>query len=152
MTKVLFICHGNICRSPMAEMIMKNIIKEKGLTNQFEISSAAVSTEEIGNGIYPPAKQVLTKHHISFTNHISRQVTQYDYDYYDYLICMDTSNLRLLKRFIPENDPASKVSLLMEYVGQYRDVADPWYTNDFETTYKDILNGCNGLINHIENQ
>lgn len=146
MTKILFICHGNICRSPMAEMVMKHLVKEQGLSDLFKIDSAAVSTEEIGNGIYPPAKKVLTRHNIPFTNHQSRQVTHKDYDSYDLLICMDSSNMRLLRYFIPENDYADKVHLLMEYTGLYRDVADPWYTGDFERTYKDIMSGCESLL------
>ncbi|MBQ0102897.1 MAG: low molecular weight phosphotyrosine protein phosphatase [Prevotellaceae bacterium] len=146
MTRILFICHGNICRSPMAEMIMKKLVADCCREHQFVIDSAAVSTEELGNPIYPPAKRIMRQHGIPFTDHRARQVTRLDYGNYDLLVCMDTSNLRWLRRFIPDGDPEGKVRLLMEFTGVYRDVADPWYTDDFETAYRDILSGCEALL------
>lgn len=136
--RIIFVCHGNICRSPMAEFIFKDKIRSRGLNEQFYVESAAVSTEEIGNSIYPPAKRCLNAHGIPFdTSKTARQITRADYDRFDLIICMDRMNLRWLKYIIP-NDPAGKVRLMMSYVGQDRDVADPWYTGDFETTYRDL--------------
>ena len=144
--RVLFVCHGNICRSPMAEFILKALAKAKGIENQYYIESAAVSTEEIGNPIYPPAKRCLTQHGIPFDNgKRARQITRADYDRFDRIICMDASNLRLLRRIIP-SDPAGKIHLMMSYTGFSRDVADPWYTGDFEAAFQDILEGCEGFI------
>jgi protein-tyrosine phosphatase len=136
--RIIFVCHGNICRSPMAEFIFKDKIRSRGLNEQFYVESAAVSTEEIGNSIYPPAKRCLNAHGIPFdTSKTARQITRADYDRFDLIICMDRMNLRWLKYIIP-NDPAGKVRLMMSYAGQDRDVADPWYTGDFETTYRDL--------------
>ena len=144
--KVLFVCHGNICRSPMAEFILKALVKARGLEGRYYIESAAVSTEEIGNPIYPPAKRCLTQHGIRFDEgKRARQVTRDDYDRFDRIICMDASNLRLLRRLIPE-DPEGKVHLMMSYTGVGRDVADPWYTGDFEQTFQDLLEGCEALL------
>ena len=144
--RILFICHGNICRSPMAEFILKALVKAKGIEDQYHIESAAVSTEEIGNPIYPPAKRCLTQHGIpSDPGKRARQVTRDDYSRFDRLICMDTSNLHRLKRIIPD-DPAGKVHLMMAYTGTGRDVADPWYTGDFETTFQDILEACEAML------
>lgn len=135
---IIFVCHGNICRSPMAEFIFKDKIRSRGLNEQFYVESAAVSTEEIGNSIYPPAKRCLNAHGIPFdTSKTARQITRADYDRFDLIICMDRMNLRWLKYIIP-NDPAGKIRLMMSYAGQDRDVADPWYTGDFETTYRDL--------------
>lgn len=136
--RIIFVCHGNICRSPMAEFIFKDKIRSRGLNEQFYVESAAVSTEEIGNSIYPPAKRCLNAHGIQFdTSKTARQITRADYDRFDLIICMDRMNLRWLKYIIP-NDPAGKIRLMMSYAGQDRDVADPWYTGDFETTYRDL--------------
>ena len=136
--RIIFVCHGNICRSPMAEFIFKDKIRSRGLNEQFYVESAAVSTEEIGNSIYPPAKRCLNAHGIPFdTSKTARQITRADYDRFDLIICMDRMNLRWLKYIIP-NDPAGKSRLMMSYAGQDRDVADPWYTGDFETTYRDL--------------
>ena len=146
--KIIFICHGNICRSPMAEFVMKQLVAEAGLTDAFEIDSAAVSTEEIGNDLYPPAKRKLTEKGVPFTRHAARQITRADYAYYDRIICMDRSNLRLL-RYIIGDDTAGKVSLMMEWAGVSRDVADPWYTGDFEAAYRDILQGCTALLKQL---
>ena len=145
MTRILFLCHGNICRSPMAEFVMKDLVEKAGRSADFEIASAAVSTEEIGNDIYPPAKRTMTVHGVPFSRRGARQVTKSDYLHYDAIICMDRSNLRWLARIIGE-DTAGKVSLLMDHAGESRDVADPWYTGDFEATYRDVLHGCEALL------
>lgn len=130
----------------MAEFIMKALLRSRGLEDGYHIESAAVSTEEIGNPIYPPAKRCLTQHGVPFdSSKRARQVTLVDYDRFDRIICMDASNLRLLRRIIP-SDPAGKIHLLMSYTGVGRDVADPWYTGDFETTFQDILEGCEAML------
>ena len=146
MKRILFVCHGNICRSPMAEFILKALVRARGLEDQYYIESAAVSTEEIGNPIYPPAKRCLTQHGIPFDARGARQVTAADYDRFDRIICMDYSNLRLISRIIPD-DPEGKIHLMMSYAGKSRDVADPWYTGDFETTFQDLLESCEAMIN-----
>jgi len=148
MTKILFICHGNICRSVMAEMVMKERCRQAGVEEQFEIDSAAVSREEIGNDIYPPAKRKLREKGIPYTFHAARQINRADYDYYDYIICADRSNLRWLERIIGE-DKAHKVSLMMSWVGDTRDVADPWYSGDFEAAYCDIDESCWALLKQL---
>lgn len=130
----------------MAEFILKALVKSKGLESRYHIESAAVSAEEIGNPIYPPAKRCLTQHGIQFDNgKRARQVIRADYDIFDRIICMDHSNLRLLRRIIPD-DPQGKIHLMMSYTGVIRDVADPWYTGDFEEAFQDILEGCEAFI------
>ena len=147
--RIIFVCHGNICRSPMAEFIFKDKIRSRGLNEQFYVESAAVSTEEIGNSIYPPAKRCLNAHGIPFdTSKTARQITRADYDRFDLIICMDRMNLRWLKYIIP-NDPDHKVRLMMSYAGQDRDVADPWYTGDFETTYRDLMEATEKLLEAV---
>lgn len=149
MTRILFICHGNICRSPMAEYIMKALVKEQRLEKDFEIASAATSREEIGNFLYPPAQRKLREHGIPFGAHAARQMTRADYLYYDKIIAMEAYNLRNLRPMVG-NDPDQKVSLLMDYTQRPGDVADPWYTDDFETAYQDILEGCQGLLKALK--
>ena len=148
MKKILFICHGNICRSPMAEFVMKDLVKKAGLADRFEIASAAVSREELGNPVYPPARRKLAENGISCDGKTARQVTKADYAYYDHLICMDTSNLRNLDRIVG-SDPDGKVSLLLEHAGSNRSVADPWYTGDFDVTWDDVMAGCIALLNEL---
>lgn len=142
MHRILFVCHGNICRSPMAEFIMKDIVKGR---DDFLICSCATSTEEIGHDIYPPAKRVLRDHGITFEPRMARQMTSDDYGKYDHIIAMDRNNIRNMSRFV-KDDPEKKVSLLMDEVGRHIDVADPWYTGDFERTFDDISEACNALF------
>lgn len=148
--RILFVCHGNICRSPMAEFILKDMVEKAGIADDFEIASAATSTEEIGNDIYPPAKRILFQKGIKFESRQARQITRKDYDYYDFIIAMDEHNLRNLRRLLGE-DTKNKISLMMSYAGKHRDVADPWYTGDFETTYRDLIEGCEGFYNFLKN-
>ena len=149
MTRVLFVCHGNICRSPMAEFIFKAMVNEKGLENEFFTESAAVSAEEMGNPIYPPAKSCMNRHGVWFDPaKRSRKIVAQDYDRFDYIICMDSYNMRLIRHTIP-GDPEGKIHLLMPFAGVSRDVADPWYTGDFEVTYRDLMVGCEALLEHI---
>ena len=145
MIKVLFVCHGNICRSPMAEFVMKDLVKKAGLASQFHIESAATSREEIGNPVYPPARRKLAEHGISCEGHAARQLTNRDYDEYDLLIGMDQANLRDMYR-ICGGDYVGKMSLLMDHTARPGNVADPWYTEDFEATWQDVLEGCQGLL------
>jgi protein-tyrosine phosphatase len=132
----------------MAEFIMKHLVEQAGRSADFEIASAAVSTEEIGNDIYPPAKRMLSSKNIPFTRHSARQITRADYTYYDHIVCMDQSNLRWLRYIIP-SDQDNKVSLMMAWTGKNRDVADPWYTGDFTKAYDDILEGCQAMLKQI---
>lgn len=144
--RILFVCHGNICRSPMAEFVLKALVKARGLEGMYHIESAAVSAEETGNPIYPPAKRCLTQHGVWFDNSKrARRVTASDYGRFDRIICMDSYNLRWLERIFP-GDPEGKVHLLMSYTGSGRDVADPWYTGDFERAFQDILQGCEAML------
>ena len=148
MKKILFVCHGNICRSPMAEFVMKDIAAKAGQAERFEIASAATSTEEIGNPVYPPARRKLAEHGISCDGHAARQLTNADYENYDLLIGMDSANLRNMHR-ICGGDPDGKLHLLMDYTDRPGDVADPWYTGDFEATWQDALAGCQGLLKEL---
>lgn len=148
MTKILFICHGNICRSPMAEFIMKDLVRKAGVADRFHIGSAATSREELGNPVYPPARRKLAEHGIACAGHAARQLTAQDYENYDLLIGMDRENLRNMRR-ICGGDPDGKLSLLLDHTGRSRDVADPWYTGDFEATWQDVLAGCQALLAEI---
>ena len=148
MTKILFVCHGNICRSPMAEFVMRDLVKKAGLASQFQIESAATSREEIGNPVYPPAQRKLAEHGISCDGHAARQLTNADYENYDLLIGMDSANLRNMYR-ICGGDPDGKLHLLMDYTDHPCDVADPWYTGEFETTWRDIEEGCRALLDEL---
>lgn len=148
MVKILFVCHGNICRSPMAEFVMKMLVSEKGLSESFEIASCATSTEEVGNPVYPPARKKLSEHGISCAGKTARQMTAFDYSHFDYIVAMDRFNLRNMRRFTGD-DTAKKVSLLMDFTSRPGEVADPWYTGDFDETWDDIYEGCSGLLRHI---
>ena len=148
MIKILFVCHGNICRSPMAEFVMKDLVKKAGLESQFRIESAATSREEIGSPVYPPARRKLAEHGISCEGHAARQLTNQDYEEYDLLIGMDQANLQNMYR-ICGGDFSDKMSLLMEHTDHLGDVADPWYTGDFEATWQDVLAGCQGLLKEL---
>ena len=148
MTKILFICHGNICRSPMAELIMKDLVKKAGLEQEFLIESAAASREELGNPVYPPARRKLAEHGISCTGKTARQLQNHDYEKFDLLIGMDRRNLRDMQT-ICGGDFADKMHLLLDYTDHPGDVADPWYTGDFETTWRDVEAGCRGLLERI---
>lgn len=141
MKKILFVCHGNICRSPMAEYVMKYLVEQAQLTDQFLIESAATSTEEIGNPVYPPARRKLAEHGISCNDHAARQMTRADYSRYDLLIGMDSANIRNMTR-IAGGDPEGKIRPLL----YDKDVADPWYTGNFEVTWQDVLRGCQALL------
>jgi protein-tyrosine phosphatase len=172
MIKILFVCHGNICRSPMAEFVMKKLVRDlptvlsasTTLTAaDFEIASAATSTEEIGNPVYPPARRMLARHGIDCSGKTARQMTVADYNHYDYIVLMDQNNLRNLRWILPRDiyerelaqyrdaheSRTHKISLLMDWAGKTRDVADPWYTGDFETTWSDVNEGCKAMLQRI---
>ena len=188
MIKILFVCHGNICRSPMAEFVMKKLVRDLPASGKceissstklgvetdaalssadFEIASAATSTEEIGNPVYPPARRMLASHGIDCSGKTARQMTVKDYNHYDYIVLMDQNNLRNLRWILPrdiyereikalgahhENGStqlSNKVSLLMDWSGKNRDVADPWYTGDFEATWRDVNEGCKAMLQWI---
>ena len=146
--RILMICHGNICRSPMAEMILKHLVRERGLIG-YVIDSAAVSREEIGNGVYPPAKRELAAHGIRCDAHRARQITPADYDQWDHLIGMDMSNITRMLRIFGHDDE-HKVHRLLDFTGQPADVADPWYSDRFDIAYADILRGCEALLDYLE--
>jgi len=172
MIKILFVCHGNICRSPMAEFVMKKLVRDlptvlsasTTLTAaDFEIASAATSTEEIGNPVYPPARRMLARHGIVCSGKTARQMTVADYNHYDYIVLMDQNNLRNLRWILPRDiyerelaqyrdaheSRTHKISLLMDWAGKTRDVADPWYTGDFEATWSDVNEGCKAMLQRI---
>ncbi len=148
MTKILFVCHGNICRSPMAEFLMKALVAEKGLSARFEIASAATSDEELGNPVYPPVAALLRERGISCKGKTARQLRRADYESYDYIIGMDGANRRNMLRLFG-GDPGGKISLLLDFTDRPRDVADPWYTRDFHAAERDIDEGCRALLQKL---
>ena len=148
MIRILFVCHGNICRSPMAEFVMKDLVKKAGREDEYYIESAATSTEELGNEVYPPAKRKLAEHDISCKGKTARQLTRRDYDRFDLLIGMDEWNIRNMTRMCG-GDPEGKICMLMDYTQRPGEVADPWYTGDFEATWRDVLEGCQGLLERM---
>ena len=148
MTKILFVCHGNICRSPMAEFVMKDLVEKAGLADEFTIASAATSTEEIGNPVYPPVRQLLTRHGISCAGKTARQLQRGDYAAWDLFVGMDMANLRNMTRLF-DGDPDGKVHALLDYTHRPGEVADPWYTGDFESTWRDVVEGCTGLLQSL---
>jgi protein-tyrosine phosphatase len=147
MKRILFVCHGNICRSPMAEYVMKDLVRKAGREQEFHIESAATSAEELGNPVYPPARRKLAEHGITCQGHAARQLCRADYDRFDLLIGMDTWNLRNMTRMCG-GDPEGKIHLLLDYTSRPADVADPWYTGDFEATWCGVLEGCTALLKH----
>ena len=155
MIKVLFVCHGNICRSPMAEFILKDMVARRGIADRFKIASAATSTEEIWNGVgnpvYPPARAELAKHGISCEGKRAVQLKSSDYDEYDYLIGMDSMNIKNMER-MTGHARGEKIHKLLEYAGSSADCKDPWYTNRFEETYRDIVTGCTAFLEYLEQE
>ena len=152
MLKLLFVCHGNICRSPMAEFVMKDIVRKNGLSDEIYVESCATSTEEIGNDIHYGTKRKLTEMGVPFEKRGARQITKKDYENFDYIILMDSYNMRNLKRIIPD-DTKNKVFKLLDFTERKGDdIADPWYTGNFDETYNDVLEGCNGLILKLKSE
>ena len=149
MKKILFVCHGNICRSPMAEMIFKHLLRQQGLADQFEVASAATSTEEIGNPIYPPARRELAAHGVPVEKRGARQVTVHDYAHFDLLIGMDNANIRNMTR-IAGGDPEGKIRMMLDYTNRPGEVADPWYTGNFDETWEDVFEGCTNLLELLQ--
>ena len=149
MIKVMFICHGNICRSPMAEFIMKDMVKKMGIAEQFDIVSSATSNEEIGHSVYPPARQELAKHGIDCTGKYAVRMKKSDYDYYDYILCMDSRNIRNAEKITGKTSGGKMVKLLW-LTGSSDDIADPWYYGNFDKTYDDIVKGCNAFIQYLK--
>ena len=149
MVRVLFICHGNICRSPMAEFILKDMIRRNGLESEIYVESAAATTEEIGNDMYPPAKRKLKEKGVPFQPRRARIITRNDYESFDMIVGMDEENIWDMRR-ICGGDRDGKISLLMDWAGSSRDVADPWYTGNFEATYQDLITGCTALLEKVK--
>ncbi len=148
MHRIVFICHGNICRSPMAEFVLKDLVEKKGIADLFFIESRATSTEEIGNPVHRGTRQKLSEFGISVAGKTAVQLTKSDYNKYDMLICMDSANVRNTLRIVG-NDKYEKVSKLLSFAGESGDIADPWYTGNFDETYDDVLRGCNGLLSYL---
>ena len=146
--KILFVCHGNICRSPMAEFVMKHLIKKSGASRQFVIESAATSDEELGNPVYPPARRIMAQHGIDCSGKYARRITRSDYDNFDYIVGMDDRNIANMMRFFG-GDPKGKISLLLAWAQENREVADPWYTGNFEATWADVNVGCSALLKEL---
>ena len=149
MIKILFVCLGNICRSPMAEFVMKDLLEKEGLSDCFLIDSAGTSAEEYGNPVYPPARRILAEHGISCAGKYARRMSAEDYKKFDMLICMEEMNVRSMRRFV-KGDPEGKISLLMDYTDRPGDVADPYYSGDFQATWRDVWEGCNGLLEYLK--
>ena len=151
MYRIMFVCHGNICRSPMAEFVFKKMLSERGIEKKYYVASCATSTEEIGNPVYPPARAELKKHGISCDGKYAVQLKKTDYQLYDLFVCMDSRNFsNMLKIF--GSDPENKMRKLMDYTSRGGDVADPWYTDRFDVTYKDVCDGCEALLETLENE
>lgn len=149
MKRILMVCHGNICRSPMAKYVFNDMVKKRGLDDMFTADSAGTSREELGNPVYPPAKRKLGKHGIACDGHHARQMTREDYDRYDLIICMDNDNIRSTKR-ITGGDPDGKISLMLDHTERAgSQVADPWYTGNFDETWRDVNEGCEGLLSEL---
>ena len=149
MTKILFVCLGNICRSPMAEFVMKDLVAKEGLSEEFYIESAATSDEEHGNPVYPPARRMMNSHGIDCSGHAARQMKRADYDRFDLLIGMEGRNLKNMER-ICGGDPEGKIRRLLDYTHRPGDVADPYYTGDFEATWRDVNDGCRALLDELK--
>ena len=148
MTKILFVCHGNICRSPMAEFVMKDLVRRAGRENEIFVASAACRRDEIGSDTYLGTREKLDEMGIPYQRRRAVQITKADYENYDFIVAMDMENMRDLDR-LSGGDPQKKIRRLMEFAGESRDVADPWYTGDFDTTYMDVLKGCKALLNSL---
>ena len=148
MIRILFVCLGNICRSPMAEFVMKDLVSRHGLAREFEIASGATCSDELGNPVYPPVRKLLAERGISCAGKTARKITAEDYTRYDYIVGMDSNNMRNMLRIFG-GDPDNKLSLLMDHTGDFRDVADPWYTRDFHATEQDVDRGCAALLKKI---
>lgn len=149
MKKVLFVCLGNICRSPMAEFVFKDLVKKSGLEDEFFIDSAATSYEEVGNDMHYGTVDKLRQKGIEFTNHVARRITKEDYKKFDYIIGMEERNIMDILRIV-DVDPQQKIHRLLDFSSKPRDIADPWYTGNFETTYNDVLEGCQALLNRLK--
>ncbi len=149
MIKVNFVCHGNICRSPMAEYVFKDLLNKENLSDKFYVTSSAVSNEELGNGVHYGTRQILAKKGVPCGDHRSTKFLKSDYDEFDYIIIMDRSNSRLINRIL-ENDNPEKVKLFLSYAGENRDIADPWYTGDFEETYRDVVKASNAFLDYLK--
>ena len=149
MKRILFVCHGNICRSPMAEFVMKDLVAKSGRQDEFHIESAATSTEELGNPVSPPARRILAAHGIDCSGKYARQIRTKDYDDFDLIICMDNANVRNAKRILGD-DPQGKISRLLDFTARPGEVADPWYSGNFDATWRDVSDGCAALLETLE--
>ena len=151
MKRIMFVCHGNICRSPMAEFVMRDMVKKRGLESEFVIASSATSTEEIGNDIHRGTRATLIKYNVPFSPREAVQITRLDYKKYDLFVCMDSANIRNLGRIFGA-DPENKIKKLLDFISRGGDVADPWYTGNFEETYRDVTEGCKALLDSLRNE